>query len=167
MRGDIPVEEQWTAFYALSAIANFMRSEQVKTDASKTANQWVLSKQSSMELIFSDNDKISNHRAITQQAADAMDRSLAGNTLVESVASGEYAEPNLEEADFVQHYQDLWVASYVGVLWQRERTYIVEANAVNGCENDHRGPESLRVCLDQYPGKVSYTLLFRHGACNK
>lgn len=82
---------------------------------------------------------------------------IDGKTIVDVVAGGEWAESSqMHSTEFQNQMRNTWFATYLGIIWRLERTYIVMADAESSCAADDRGPQHLKICLNDYPRNVFY-----------
>lgn len=73
------------------------------------------------------------------------------------VQTGAWADKKMADVSYVAVAKNVWFATYLGMIWKAERTYIVMSDVSSGsCATDNRGPSKLKVCLDEYPGNVFY-----------
>jgi len=100
-----------------------------------------------------------SQKAIQNSAHSVMKGGVdyGNSSIVDFVRTGEYIKPSAV-SDQVLHKQmkARLFALYLGLVWRMERTYIVMADAPDGCEGDDRGPDHLKVCLDEYQDFVFY-----------
>ncbi|KAG9696501.1 hypothetical protein KCU95_g3579, partial [Aureobasidium melanogenum] len=79
-------------------------------------------------------------------------------TLVEIVQGGRYANTSEVLPSYRDELRYMWTASAISSIWSMEHSYIVASDVSSGsCKSDHRGPQILKSCLEEYPTKVFYT----------
>lgn len=79
-------------------------------------------------------------------------------TLVEIVQGGRYANTTEILPSYRDELHHMWTASAISNIWSMEHSYIVVSDVSSGsCKSDHRGPQILKSCLEEYPTKVFYT----------
>lgn len=78
--------------------------------------------------------------------------------LVDIVQGGRYANTSEMLPSYRDELRYMWTASAVSTIWSMEHSYIVVSDVSSGsCKSDHRGPQILKSCLEEYPTKVFYT----------
>ncbi|KAI4731246.1 hypothetical protein E4T49_00779 [Aureobasidium sp. EXF-10728] len=83
---------------------------------------------------------------------------VQNSTLAEIVTSGQFANTTEILASYRDELKNMWTASAISSIWSMEHSYIVASDVSSGgCKSDHRGPQILKSCLDEYPTKVFYT----------
>lgn len=79
-------------------------------------------------------------------------RDIYGNTMLDLMKSGKFSKYHMKvEKSIIDQLDQVYTEIAIALLWGQDQTYIVKADALNGCQNDHRGPEQVRVCLDDDP----------------
>ncbi|KAI4722614.1 hypothetical protein E4T48_01066 [Aureobasidium sp. EXF-10727] len=83
---------------------------------------------------------------------------VQNSTLVDLVTKGQFANTTEILASYRDELKNMWTASAISTIWSMEHSYIVASDVSSGgCKSDHRGPQILKSCLDEYPTKVFYT----------
>ncbi|KAG9668588.1 hypothetical protein KCU99_g7677, partial [Aureobasidium melanogenum] len=78
--------------------------------------------------------------------------------LVDIVQGGRYTNTTEILPSYRDQLQYMWTASAISTMWSVENSYIVVSDVSSGsCKSDHRGPQILKSCLEEYPTKVFYT----------
>ncbi|KAK6002952.1 hypothetical protein QM012_000797 [Aureobasidium pullulans] len=79
-------------------------------------------------------------------------------TLVDIVQGGQYVNTTEILPSYRDELRNMWTASAISTIWSLEHSYIVASDVSSGtCKSDHRGPQILKSCLEEYPTKVFYT----------
>jgi hypothetical protein len=81
-------------------------------------------------------------------------RNHNNQTIFDLLTDREFASPDTDIIPSLQQNQERWYfASAVNSLWAFDRPYILDTDALTGCENDLRGPPDYRVCLSEFPNR--------------